>query len=187
MLTEREDLGREATSRSAGRLVLWIVREMATTILPALFIALVINVFVAQATVVDGPSMQPTLTYNQRVIVEKITYQWRGPRRGDVIVFEVPHEEEPLIKRVVALPGETIEIRDEAIYVNGQQLSESWATQPGGPDYPATTLPPLHVFVLGDNRANSRDSRYFGPVSRDQIIGRARLIYWPVEALQAIR
>jgi signal peptidase I len=121
------------------------------------------------------------------VIVEKITYQWRGPRRGDVIVFEVPHEEEPLIKRVVALPGETIEIRDEAIYVNGQQLSESWATQPGGPDYPATTLPPLHVFVLGDNRANSRDSRYFGPVSRDQIIGRARLIYWPVEALQAIR
>ena len=164
------------------------LKETAGTVLPAVLIALFVNVFVAQAMVVHGPSMQPNLHYDQRVMVEKITYRLiHGPRRGDVVVIDVPGEDEPLIKRVVALPGETVEVRGGQVFIDGQMQEESWATQQGGPDYPPTVMPPLHVFVLGDNRASSRDSRAFGPVSMDQIVGRASFVYWPPDQAKSLR
>ena len=95
----------------AGHFLLRALWDVMSTILPAVFIALFINVFVAQAWVVEGPSMQPNLYYDQRVMVEKITYRlFHGPRRGDVVIVDVPGEGEPLIKRVMALPGETVEV-----------------------------------------------------------------------------
>ena len=170
------------------RFLLGALKETAGTVLPAILIALFVNVFVAQAMVVHGPSMQPNLHYGQRVMVEKVTYRLiHGPRRGDVVVIDVPGEDEPLIKRVVALPGETVEVRGGRVFVDGQLQEEPWTTRQGGPDYPPTVMPPLHVFVLGDNRGSSRDSRSFGPVSVDQIVGRACFIYWPPGQAKSLR
>ena len=180
--------GRAGLASSVRRLLLCAVREMARTILPAILIALFVNVFVAQAMVVHGPSMQPNLRYQQRVIVEKVTYRFvHGPRQGDVVVMHVPGEDEPLIKRVVALPGEMVEVRDGRVFIDGQLRQEPWTTRQGGPDLPPTLVPALHVFVLGDNRASSLDSRSFGPVPVDQIIGRAWCIYWPLDQAKALR
>jgi len=178
---------RGAPASGPGRSLARILWDVASTIIPAVFIALFVNVFVAQAWVVEGPSMQPNLYYDQRVMVEKITYRFvHGPRRGDIVIIDVPGEEEPLIKRVVALPGETVEVRDGQAFINGEPLDESWTTQQGGLDYPATLVPPLHVFVLGDNRPSSRDSRSFGPVSIDQLVGRALFVYWPPNQIKLV-
>jgi signal peptidase I len=154
--------------------------DVASTILLALLITLVVNTYVAQATTIEGPSMQPNLYYGERVMVEKVTYHlFHGPRRGDIVVVDVPDSTEPLIKRVVALSGETIEIRGGQVYIDGEPIEEPWVEYTATQDFPPTTVPPLHVFIIGDNRPNSRDSRAFGPVHVDQIEGRALFIYWP--------
>jgi signal peptidase I len=188
---ETGDLGPEAEkpgqASSVGRFLLRALWDVIGTVVPAVFIALFINVFVAQAMVVQGPSMQPNLYVDHRVMVEKVTYRFiHGPRRGDVVIVEVPGEDEPLIKRVVALSGETVEVRGGRVLINGQPLQEPWPTQRGGPSYPSTSVPPLHVFVLGDNRGSSRDSRSFGPVSVDQLVGRAWLVYWPLDQVRLV-
>lgn len=171
-----------------GRFLLRTLWDIVSTIVPAVLIALLVNVFVVQAMTIDGPSMQPNLYYDQRVMIEKVTYHFvHGPRRGDVVTFDVPGEETSLIKRVVALPGETVKVRDGQVFIDGELLKEPWTTQLGGPNYPSTLVPPLHVFVLGDNRPSSRDSRYFGPVSLEQIIGRALFVYWPPGQAKSLR
>lgn len=172
---------------TVGHTLLRVVWDVASTIIPAVIIALFINVFVAQAMVVQGPSMQPNLNYGQRVMVEKITYRLlHGPRRGDIVIVDVPGENEPLIKRVVALSGEMVEVRSGQVWINGELLEEDWATHRGGPNYPSTLVPPLHVFVLGDNRGSSRDSRSFGAVSVDRLVGRAWLLYWPLDEIKIV-
>jgi len=137
--------------------------------------------------VIQGPSMRPNLTYNQRVIVEKITYSFiHDPRRGDVVIIDMPGEKVLLVKRAVALPGETVAVQNGQVYLDGQPLEEPWAIRQGGPDYPPTRVPPHHVFVLGDNRKDSRDSRCFGPVPVDRIAGRVRFIFWPLNRIGQI-
>jgi signal peptidase I len=170
-----------------ARFMLRALWEIVSTVVPAVFIALFVNVYVAQATTIDGPSMQPNLYYDYRVMVEKITYRFHSPRRGDVIVFDVPDEDIRLIKRVVALGGETIEVREGQVFIDGQLLEEPWTTQLGGPDFPPTVVPPLHVFALGDNRPVSRDCRAVGPVPVENIVGHAWFIYWPLDQAKPIR
>ena len=154
--------------------------EAVETILPAVLIALLINLFLAQATRVQGQSMEPNLHTNQRLVVEKISYHFREPRRGDVVVFRHPRwGSEMLIKRVIALPGERVEIRGGKVYINGYPLDEPYLTQPTTRDYGPIVVPPGHVFVLGDNRGFSNDSRAFGPVPIKDIVGRALFSYWP--------
>jgi signal peptidase I len=171
-----------------GRFLLRALWEVVSTVVPAIVIALLINVYVVQATTIDGPSMQPNLHYDQQVMVEKVTYRFfHGPRRGDVVTFNLPDEEIALIKRVVALPGETVEVRDGHVWIDGQLLDEPWTRQFGGPGYPPTVVPPLHIFVLGDNRPVSRDSRYFGLVPLDQVTGHAWFICWPPDEIDLIR
>lgn len=178
----------EASDDATGGFVLRVILEILGTIVPAILIALFVNVFVAQAMVIQGPSMQPSLHYDERVLIDKVTYRFlHGPRRGDIVVVDVPDEEIPLIKRVVALPGETVEVRNGQVLIDDRPLEESWPTQVGGPSYGPELVPPLHVFALGDNRANSRDSRTVGPFAIDQIIGQARLIYWPPEDSTVLR
>jgi signal peptidase I len=187
-MTSKPGEGRNRPAFSAGRFLLRALWEVASTVLPAVFIALFTNVYVAQATLIDGPSMQPNLYRDQQVMVEKITYHFlHSPRRGDVVTFNVPGEEAPLIKRVAALPGETVEVRGGQVFINRQLQEEPWVEHLGGPDYPPTPVPPLHVFVLGDNRPNSRDSRAFGPVHMDQIIGQALFVYWPPGQVKLLR
>jgi len=172
----------------AGRFLLRLLWETVRTVLPAILIALFINLFLAQATVVRGQSMEPNLYNNQRVVVEKITYRFfHGPRRGDVVILQQPERDELLIKRVVGLPGETIEIKDGQVLIDSHPLKEPWGVREGGMDYPPTYVPPLHLFVLGDNRGRSEDSRSFGPVPVDNIVGHAWLTYWPLEQIELIR
>ncbi len=166
-----------------GRRVVRFLREVLETVLPAILIALLINVFVGQATRVEGQSMEPNLHSNQRLVVEKMSYRFHGPQRFDIVVMRLPSQgDELLIKRVIGLPGETVEIRDGHVFVNGQVLEEPLAvgdTRPGRQS--SVVVPPLHVYVLGDNRNHSNDSRNFGPVPIENIIGRAWLTYWPLE------
>jgi signal peptidase I len=164
-----------------GRRFVRLLRDVLETFLPALLIALLINVFVGQATRVEGQSMEPSLHTNQRLVVEKVSYRFHGPQRFDIVVLRLPSQgDELLIKRVIGLPGETVEIRNGQVYINGQQLDEPFTaeeTRPGR--YAKVTVPPLHVYVLGDNRNRSNDSRSFGPVPIENIVGRAWLSYWP--------
>ena len=167
------------------RQILW---DITSTIVPALVIALVLNTYVARATTIIGPSMQPNLHTDQRVLLDKATYRFiHGPQRGDVVVIDLPGEEIPLIKRVIGLPGETVEIRQGQVFINGEPLEEPWETQSYSGSYPATYVPPLYVFVLGDNRANSRDSRSFGVVPIEWLTARALFVYWPPDQAETLR
>ncbi len=157
--------------------------EFLGTILPALLIALVIHLFLAQATRVYGQSMEPTLHTNDRVILDKLTYRFRPPQRGDVVVLQLNKKGPHLIKRIVGLPGETIAIHDGRVYINGQPLDEPYLNGPTKGYLAPTHIPPGHYFVLGDNRQASNDSRSFGPVAREHIQGRAIFRYWPPQAI----
>ncbi len=156
-------------------------REMVETILPAVLIALLIHLFLAQATRVEGYSMEPTLFGHQRLVIEKVSYHLHPPQRGDIIVIHVPnYGREMLIKRVIGLPGETIEVANGQVLINGQALAEPYLRSVTRGDYPPLTVPKDAVFVMGDNRNNSNDSRAFGPISFDNIVGKAWVRYWPV-------
>lgn len=169
--------GPSAVRRMAGT-----VKEVLETIVPAVIIALLINLFLAQATRVYGQSMEPNLHTDQRLVVEKVSYRLHAPERDDVVVLKVTEDaEELLIKRVIALPGETVEIKEGRVWIDGQVLDEPYLNQPTRGHYGPVYVPPLHVFVLGDNRGASNDSRSFGPVFLENIVGRAWVSYWPVE------
>jgi signal peptidase I len=184
---ELKDLARgepaDPSRPDGGPWLLRLLREVLETILPAILIALLINVFVGQATRVEGQSMEPSLHTDQRLVVEKLSYRFRGPQRFEIVVLKLPSQgDELLIKRVIGLPGETIEIHDGQVYVNGEPLEESFVqgdTFPGRVE--SVIVPPLHVYVLGDNRNHSNDSRSFGPVPIENIVGRAWVSYWPLE------
>lgn len=163
-------------------------REILETIVPAIIIALLINLFMAQATRVYGQSMEPNLHTDQRIIVEKISYHLHPPRRGDVVVLKLPTEhDELLIKRVIGLPGEVIEIKSGRVFVNGVGLDEPYLNQFTRGLVAPQVVPPLHVFVLGDNRGFSNDSRSFGMVAFSEIVGRAWLSYWPPQQFGLVR
>ncbi len=165
------------------RLVRLLISEIMGTLLPAVIIAVLIHLFLAQATRVYGQSMEPTLHTDDRLLVEKITYRFRPPQRGDIVVIQLYKGSQPLIKRIVGLPGEEIAIRNGQVYINGQPLQEDYLREPTTGYLPPTRIPPMHYFVLGDNRDGSNDSRNFGPVPRDKILGRAIFRYWPPQSI----
>jgi len=181
---EREKAAEKPPALRVG--IKWL-REALETILPAVLIAILINLFLAQPTKVHGLSMEPNLHTDQRLVVEKISYRLHGPRRGDVVVFSVPQSRELLIKRVIGLPGETIEIHDGQVYINGVALKESYLSQETRGHFGPIVIPPLHMFVMGDNRGFSNDSRAFDAVPIKNIMGRAWLSYWPVEELGILK
>jgi signal peptidase I len=163
-----------------------LVRELLTTLLPAVLLALFARTLVAEAAIVDGPSMQPNLYTGYAVLAEKISYHLHPPQRGDVVLFQLPGENILLVKRVIGLAGETVAVRGGHAYVDGQPLAEPWVTYFGGPDCLPARVPPGHVFVLGDNRDDSRDSRIFGPVPLDAIRGHVVLIFWPPAEIKSV-
>ena len=156
-----------AQGRGPARLGRAVFRETFQVIAPAVLLALVVHLFLAQATVVFGQSMEPNLSQNQRLIVDKLSYRFHPPERDDIIVLDLPEMDEMLVKRVVGLPGEVVEVRSGIIHVNGEPILEPFAHDATPFDMEAITLGPLNYFVLGDNRGNSNDSRVFGPVHRD--------------------
>jgi signal peptidase I len=158
-----------------------LLREALQVIAPALILALVVHLFLAQATVVFGQSMEPNLHASQRLIVDKLSYRLHPPQRDDIVVVDLPEMEEMLVKRVVALPGETVEVRRGIVYVNGEAIPEDYPHDMIEYDMAPLTLGPLNYFVMGDNRGNSNDSRAFGPITRREIVGRVWLRYWPLD------
>jgi signal peptidase I len=161
-----------------------VVRELLSTVVPAVLMAVLMHMFLAQSTVVYGESMQPTFFDQQRLIMEKVTYRLRGPARGDVVVIKDPnHGPVPLIKRVIGLPGERVTVANGHVYIDGELLEESYVGERTEGVTLSWIVPPFHVFVMGDNRNNSRDSRIFGPVPLETILGHAIFRYWPLSKL----
>lgn len=159
-----------------------IVKELLESIIPAILIAIVLNLFIVQPTKVRGESMEPTLHTDEYLLVEKISYRLHEPRRGDVVVFKYPRDEqENFIKRVIAIPGDTVEIDSGRVSINGQPIVEPYLLQLPRESMPLTEIPEGKLFVLGDNRLNSNDSRAFGMVSMGEVLGRAWLRYWPID------
>jgi len=156
----------------------------------ALLVAFVIKTFLLQAFYIPSLSMAPTLRVNDRVLVNKLSYDVHDVHRGDVIVFQSPPEEssetKDLIKRVIGLPGETVESSDGHIVIDGRPLNEPYLHGVFTGPVEKTTIPPDHYWVMGDNRTNSRDSRFFGAIPKSLIVGRAFVRVWPVTALDLL-
>ncbi|NEQ26893.1 MAG: signal peptidase I [Microcoleus sp. SIO2G3] len=153
----------------------------------ALVLALGIRHFVAEARYIPSESMVPTLEVNDRLIVEKVSYHFHSPERGDIIVFwpteelrrQNPSLRDAFIKRVIGLPGEKVEVRAGKVFINDQPLSENYTEAPPEYQWGPQTIPPDSYLVLGDNRNNSYDSHFWGFVPRQNIIGHAVFRFWP--------
>jgi len=157
-------------------------QEIGETVLLIALIYTLVNLACARF-VVEGPSMQPNFHTGQYIIVSRVNYLLGNPQRGEVVVFHYPgNPQEDYIKRVIGLPGDTVEIRDTQVYVNGIQLSEPYINEPCSATSCRDNVWELgenEYFVMGDNRNHSSDSRVFGPVGRDHIVGEALIRYWP--------
>lgn len=182
---------RSRPTRSSTRNTL----EWVAVIVGAVVVALLIKTFVAQAFRIPSDSMLPTLQEHDRVLVNKLSYRLHDINRGDVVVFErpgslpaAPGEPEDLIKRVIGLPGDEVLARDGTLYVNGRELIEPYLPEGSftfGLDQPVT-VGDDEVFVMGDNRENSSDSRVFGPIAAETVIGRAFTVMWPPARIGAL-
>lgn len=199
---------------ASGRRAWSTLGELAETILLTLVIFLAARALVVNYRV-DGGSMQPTLQNGQYLLVNKavyfhldrnrlrnllpgedtierdVIYPFHPPARGDIVVLIPPDvSDKPFVKRVIGVPGDTVAVRGGQILVNGEPLEEPYIADPARYTYPpdggAVTVPPGTVFVLGDNRNNSRDSHAFGPVTYDAIVGKAIVTYWPRERIGLI-
>jgi signal peptidase I len=174
----------DGMSRSTRSLIEWVA-----VIVGALVVALVVKTFLVQAFYIPSESMVPTLEVRDRVLVNKLSYEFGDIARGDVVVFDRPGGPGPdgiaeLIKRVVAVGGETVEAHDNQVFVDGEPIEEGYL--PDGTvtsDFGPETVPEDHVWVMGDNRSASDDSRRFKSIPEDDVVGRAFVIIWPFSEL----
>ena len=159
------------------------IKDWVVSIAIAVVLAFFIRYFIVELYLVDGPSMRPTLLSAERLVVNKFIYRFRPPERGEILVFRYPRDpSRDFIKRVIAIPGDTIEIKDGRVYVNSTLLNEPYILSKTRGNYPLATVPEGHIFVMGDNRNNSEDSRFadVGFVPFDLIKGKAMLVFWPI-------
>ncbi|MBO7744205.1 signal peptidase I [Paenibacillus sp. MWE-103] len=174
----------------------------------AAILVLVIRYFLFAPFIVDGPSMEPNFYTGERLIVDKAIFELRKPKRGEVIVFHVPEEGRDFIKRVIGVPGDKIKYEDDNLYVNGKLVDEPYLKESiaaakakgeifnnnGGEErnfpnsnFDTDVVPPGHVLAFGDNRRNSKDSRIIGFVDDKEIVGRADVIFWPLDKLAFVK
>jgi signal peptidase I len=170
-----------------------LVRDVVEAVLLAVVLFLVLQFFV-QNTVVEGQSMQPNFVDREHLLVSKLAYRMGEPKRGDVVVFRAPGTaDKDYIKRVIGLPGETVELRSGVVHVDGAAIEEPWSPVPDTSDFGPYQVPSDHLFVLGDNRPNSNDSRVFGrladtgltqpAIPLDLVVGRAWVVLWPADRI----
>jgi signal peptidase I len=202
--TERESasppgasVGKKAQPQQEDSLV-----EFMKILATSLLLALGLRTFIAEARYIPSSSMEPTLLINDRLIIEKVGYHFTSPHRGDIVVFNptpalrAANFKDAFIKRVIGVPGDKVEMRQGLVYINDQPIKESYVAYEtecfpiiaSGDDkakctLPPRTIPPQQYLVLGDNRNNSYDSRFWGLVPQDYIIGRALVRFWPPNRL----
>lgn len=193
---DREESSVEKTKKQKNEIWEWI-----KALVIAFVIAVLIRYILFTPIVVDGDSMMPTLVDGDRMIVNKIGYKLGEPDRFDIVVFHAP-EGKDYIKRVIGLPGDTLEYKDDQLYINGKaydepyldeyksQLTEGTLTQDftlQDIDPTLDVIPEGYVFVMGDNRRYSKDSRHIGIVSEDKIIGNTSVIFWPLSEMKIVK
>lgn len=166
-----------------------LVREFFMCTVQALLLTLVIVNFVGRISVVMGSSMKPSLKHNNRILVNLVAYRFHKPERGDIIIFQCPiNPEKDYIKRVIALPGEKLQIKEGKVFINGKKIEEPYLKEIDRDEaVPKITIPKGHVYVMGDNRINSEDSRLWGPLDCKLIKGKAQLIFWPPKSFQGLK
>jgi signal peptidase I len=176
-----------AGARVAGHAKpLW--REWIETLVATLLIFLFVESFVVQGFKVYGSCMEPNLYTGERLLGNKLVYRIDGIHRGDIVVFRPPHRPDtPFIKRVIGMPGEILEIRRSQVYINGHPLHEPYLRLSWHDDRPAERIPPGMLFVMGDNRDNSSDSRAWGDLPLANVQAKAWLRYWPLSRLEVLR
>ncbi len=165
-----------------GRGPLGTVVEIVLIVAAAFVIALVVQAFLIKPFTIHQVSMRPTLEEGDRILINRLAYRFGDEARGDIVVFHSPvHEDEDLVKRIVAIAGDTVSISGGKLYINGEAQGEPYLLEQDFSGAMAEiVVPPGSVFVLGDNRNNSGDSRLFGPIPTSSIIGGAFVVYWPV-------
>jgi signal peptidase I len=159
------------------------LREILLTVALALVIFLLLQATVQSFVIVEH-CMEPNFQEGERVLVNKLAYHFGEPERGDVIILHPPSDPKAIyIKRIIALPGDAVEVKDGAVYVNGTKLQEPYIKEPPAYTLHKEIIPGSEYFVLGDNRNNANDSHKWGTVPRQNIIGKAWLSFWPPEEL----
>jgi len=167
--------------------------DWAKTLVIAFVIMMLLNLFVFNLSMVKGQSMQPTLHERERLFIDKIVYDFKTPSRGEIVVLHDPSngpdKKEYLVKRVIGIPGDTVEVKNHKLYVNGELQAEPYTeVEIQDPDFGPIKLDKDHYFVMGDNRhaRASKDSRSFGSVSAKAIVGRAEFIFWPISQIKGL-
>jgi signal peptidase I len=157
-----------------------VLRESVETVVLVLLIYALVRTFLFENYRVLGQSMEPSLENDQFLMVNKLGYRLHEPERGDIVVFRDPNSDRrKLIKRVIGLPGEVVEVRNGQVFINDRLLQEPYVAIPARYSHPPVPIPEGSLFVLGDNRNNSSDSHNWGPLPRERIVGRAWISYWP--------
>ena len=163
------------------------MREVVKTIVLSVVLAVGIRTFVAEARWIPSESMMPTLKVNDNLIVDKLSYDFTNPQRGDIVVFSPtdnikkanPNLKDAFIKRIIGLPGDKVEVKGKRVYINNRPLQENYIEDKPNYMFGPVIVPPKSYLVLGDNRNDSWDSHYWGFVPRNHIIGHAILRFWP--------
>lgn len=165
------------------------IKDWVISILIAVVLAFFIRYYIVELYMVEGPSMRPTLLNGERLVVNKFIYRFKTPQRGDVLVFRYPKDpSRDFIKRVIAVPGDTIEMKDGRIFLNSQLQNEGYILERTRGSFPLKTVPEGHLFVMGDNRNNSEDSRFsdVGFVPYELVKGKAVVVFWPLDQLKSL-
>ena len=164
-----------------------MLQDMLEAVAIAVVISTLLIVFVIQAFYIPSESMEPTLKVGDRILVNKFIYNFRKPKRQEIIVFNYPLDpQRKFVKRVIATPGDQVKIEEGKVFVNGQRLEEEYVREDSYTDFSEVTVPADNYFVLGDNRNNSKDSRYWGFVPAENIVGHPMIIFWPLSRIKII-
>ncbi len=187
MTPQESDTKQASTSAKIWRS--W--QENLTLIAIALCLSLLIRTFIAEPRYIPSDSMLPTLHTGDRLVVEKVSYRFHPPITGDIVVFQPSEElqsrgylkDQAFIKRVIGVPGKILKVTQGKVYLNGQPLVEDYIAEPPNQPFPPVQVPEDQFFVMGDNRNDSNDSRYWGFLPRKNIIGRAAFRFWPPDRI----
>lgn len=174
--------GRRSKQKLAAReAISWAAWLMAAVVL-----AIIVRMFFFTLAVVDGSSMETTLKDGEVMGVSVAHYKFSQPKRGDVVVCHFPGDGDYYVKRVIGLPGDTVFVQQRILYVNGQQVLEPYLHEEMFSDFDPVLVPQDSYFVMGDNRNYSRDSRSVGPIAKEDMVGRALFVIWPMDFMRGI-